>query len=414
MATTTEEHQTVIIGGGQAGLALSRLLSDQNREHVVLEASDELGHRWRSRWDSFHLVTPNWQLQLPGHEYDGDDPDGFLHRDEVVAHLEDYAASFDPPVRFGIRATRVARAEDGTRLHVETTDGAYEADNVVVATGTFQSPRVPAASARLPGHVHQLHSQEYRSPGELPDGGVLVVGAGQSGSQIARELHDSGRQVQLCVGSGGRLPRTYRGRDGMWWGVKLGMTDQTVDDLDHPGERFEANPRISGQNGGTDVNLHEYARAGIGLLGRLEDVRDGRALLADNLHEELAAADEMATKVRAGVDKYIAAEGLDLPDEDVEEPRDGYDVEPPTSLDLSDAGVETVLWATGYRWDYSWVRLPVFDAYGYPVQERGVTEEQGLYFLGLHFLHQLKSGLFLGVGDDARHVAQHIAGRRGW
>lgn len=413
MTTATEAVETVIVGGGQAGLTLSRLLAELGRDHVVLEASHELAHSWRSRWDSFHLVTPNWQLQLPGDEYDGDDPDGFLHRDEVVAHLEDYAAAFDPPVRLGVRATGVTRAADGTGLRVTTTDGVHEAANVVVATGTFQSPRVPAASRRLPADVHQLHSADYRNPHDLPDGGVLVVGAGQSGSQIARELHDSGRQVHLSVGSGGRLPRRYRGRDGMWWGLKLGMTHQTVDDLDSPAERFAANPRVSGQHGGSDVNLHAYARDGIDLLGRLEDVRDGRAVFGDNLHKDLAAADDMAARIRAGVDQYIAEAGLDLPEEEVHEPQDGYDVDPPATVDLADAGIDTVLWATGYQWDYSWVRLPVFDAYGYPVQERGVTAEPGLYFLGLHFLHQLKSGLFLGVGDDARHVAAHIAQRSG-
>ncbi len=238
---------------------------------------------------------------------------------------------------------------------------------------------------------------------------MLVVGSGQSGCQIAQELNESGRQVYLCTSRVGRLPRWYRGKDGMWWAVPLGMVDKTVDKLDSPAERFTPNPQISGKDGGQDINLHQFARDGIVLLGHLEDLQGRQATLAPNLHQNLAAGDKMATQFRKGVDKYIEKAGLDVPEETVVEPQDGYEQEEITELDLAQAGLSTIIWATGFNWDFSWVRLPIFDEYGYPIQQRGVTEYPGLYFLGLHWLHTLKSGLFLGVGEDAEHIAEHIA-----
>lgn len=411
MAPSTEKRDTVVIGGGQSGLAMSCLLTQQDRDHVVLEKTDQIGSSWRRHWDSFTLVTPNSWLQLPDHPYEGDDPDGFLSRDEVVDYLRDYADSFDPPIRFGTTVTRLARHGDGG-YRLETDDGAYRAANVVVATGTFQQPAVPAPSERVPADIEQLHTSDYRNPAQLADGAVLVVGSGQSGSQIAWELREAGREVYLCVSDAGRLPRRYRGRDGMWWAIQLGIMDETVDELDSPRERFDANPRVSGRDGGMDINLHAFARDGIRLLGRLRDVRDGRALLGADLHDNLAAADDMAAQIRQGADTLVEATGLDLPEESVEEPDDGFEQEQIDELDLADAGIDTVIWATGYRWDYSsWIDPPIFDDFGYPVQERGVTDYPGLYFVGLHYLHTRRSGLLLGVGDDAEHVAAHIADR---
>lgn len=411
MSTQVEEVETVIIGGGQAGLAMSYLLTQQGQEHVVLEKEHRVGETWRRRWDSFTLVTPNWQLQLPGHRYQGDNPDGFLARDEVVAYLEEYAALFDPPLRFGVEVTAVEQNEGGDGYLVHTADQVYEAANVVVAVGAFQQPDIPAFSRNVPEEIVQLHSSEYQNPEALSEGAVLVVGSGQSGCQIAQELNESGRQVYLCTGSAGRLPRRYRGRDGMWWAIKLGMVDQTVDELESPAERFEANPQISGKDGGQDINLHQFARDGIVLLGRLEDVRGRQAVLAPDLHDNLAAADKMAEQFRKGVDKYVRKAGLDVPEESVDEPQDGYDQELITEFDLAEAGINVIIWATGFDWDFSWIQLPIFDEWGYPIQQRGVTDYPGLYFLGLHWLHTLKSGLFLGVGEDAEHVAAHIAER---
>lgn len=279
---------------------------------------------------------------------------------------------------------------------------------MVIAAGTFQTPKIPPFSRKVPQDIHQIHSSEYRNPEILPAGAVLVVGSGQSGSQIAQELNESGRQVYLCTGSAGRIPRRYRGKDGMWWAIKLGIVDQPVEELDSPEERFEANPQISGKDGGQDINLHQFARDGIRLLGHLEDFEDGQAVLAADLYENLAVGDEQAKTFRQGVDKYVEKAGLKVPEESVTEPQDGYDQAEGTRLDLKKAGINTILWATGFDWDFSWVDLPILDEFDYPIQHRGVTEYPGLYFLGLHYLHTLKSGLFLGVGEDAEYIAQHI------
>lgn len=413
MANQIEKNDTVIIGGGQAGLAMSYLLTEQGRDHVVLEKGQQVAESWRGRWDSFTLVTPNWQLQLPGHPYQGDDPDGFLVRDEVVRYLEDYVAMFNPPLRLGVKVTAVEKISEGDDFLVETTDQDYEAANVVVAVGAFQYPNIPAFSQDAPEEIPQLHSSEYQNPEALPEGNVLIVGSGQSGCQIAQELHESGRQVYLCTSRAGRIPRRYRGKDSFWWALKLGIFDQTVDELESPKERFTANPQVSGKDGGQDINLHQFARDGIVLLGHLEGFEGRRAILAPDLHQNLAIADKQAAELCKGVDKYVRKVGLDVPEESVTELQDGYEQDVNTELDLAEAEIDVILWATGFDRDFSWIDLPIFDEWGYPVQERGVTEHPGLYFLGLHWLHTLKSGLFLGVGEDAEHIAEHMAERTG-
>jgi putative flavoprotein involved in K+ transport len=410
--SAVEKIDTVIIGGGQAGLAMSYLLSQQGREHVVLEKGQRAGESWRRRWDSFTLVTPNWQLQLPGHRYKGDEPDGYLARDEVVSYLEAYAALFAPPLRFGVEVTAVEPAASGGSYLVQTRAYNIEAAHVVVATGTFQRPRVPLASSQIAAEIVQLHSSDYRNPTMLPEGAVLVAGSGQSGCQIAQELKESGREVYLATGRAGRIPRRYRDRDGMWWAQELGMYDIPAEKLQTQEERFEAHPQLTGQKGGAELSLHHLARDGVRLLGRLQDADGYRLRLAPDLHENLARADGMVARFREAVDQLVAERDMDVPEEEAAGPQHGYDQEVVTELDLQAAGICTLIWATGYRWDYSWVRLPVFDEAGYPVQQRGVTAEPGLYFLGLHYLHTRKSGLFYGVGEDAAHVAAHMAESR--
>lgn len=256
--------------------------------------------------------------------------------------------------------------------------------------------------------IFPINSSESKYPYSIQAGGVLVVGSGQSGCQIAQELHKHGFPVTLCVGRAGRLPRRYRGKDGMWWAHTLGVTEQTVDELDSPAERFAANPHISGKDGGQDINLHQFARDGIRLLGHLDALQNDTLLLADDLHENLAAADQQADQLRQGVDQYIRKTGLDVPEESVNEPTDGFDQEQLRTFNLHDHQIRTIIWATGFDRDYSWIKLPIFDEWSYPIQNRGVTEVPGLYFLGLHWMYQLKSGLFLGVGDDAKYLADYI------
>lgn len=409
MSAQIETRNTIIIGGSQSGLAMSYLLTQQDRDHIVLEKNQRIGESWRKRWDTFTLVTPNWQLQLPGFAYQGDEPDGFLTRDEVVDYLEAYADHFDPPLRFGVEVTAVTPITPGDGYLVQTTEGDYLADNVVVTVGTFQYPAIPEFSQNAPESIKQLHSSEYRNPAALPEGNVLVVGSGQSGCQIAQELNESGRQVYLCTGKAGRIPRRYRGKDGFWWADRLGIFDQTVDDLESLAERFAANPQASGKDSGREINLHQFAREGIRLLGHLEGIQGQKAIIAGDLYDNLAVGDKLAKQFRNGVDMYVQKAGLDLPEETVVERQDGYDQEIITELNLADAGISTIVWATGFDWDFSWIQLPIFDEWGYPIQERGVTEHPGLYFLGLHWLYKRKSGLFLGVGGDAKHIAEHIA-----
>lgn len=409
MNTQIETRNTIIIGGGQSGLAISYLLTQQDRDHIILEKQQWIGETWRSRWDSFTLVTPNCQLQLPGYPYQGDEPDGFLRRDEVVEYIEEYAARFDPPLRFGVEVTAVTQNHQGSGYLVQTTACDYQAENVIVTVGAFQFPAIPEFSQNALESITQVHSSAYRNPSVLPEGNVLVVGSAQSGCQIAQELNESGRQVYLCTGRAGRIPRRYRGKDGFWWADQLGIFDQTIEDLESPAERFAPNPQASGKDGGQEINLHQFAHEGIRLLGYLEDIQGQWAILADDLHENLAIGDKQAAQFRQGIDKFVRKSGLDVPEESVSEPQDGYDQEIITELNLVDVGIGAIIWATGFDWDFSWIQLPIFDEWDYPIQERGITEHPGLYFLGLHWLYKRKSGLFLGVGEDAKHVAKHIA-----
>lgn len=403
----TERFETIIVGAGQAGLAISYYLTQRKRDHVLLERRS-IGEAWRSeKWDSFTLVSPNWTLQLPGFAYAGDDPDGFLTRDAVVQYLEDYARLFNPPVRTGIEVTCL---EGGFRVH--TNQGMFEAANVVIATGPFQKPNIPAFSTKIAPHIHQLHSSQYRNPQALPEGAVLVVGSGQSGCQIAEELYQQGRKVYLSTGSAIRLPRRYRGKDIFWWAKELGIFDKTVDKLESPDERFAANPQLTGRDGGRSLNLHQFALDGVTLLGRLQDANGTQLSFAADLMDNLAAADKATAQLKQGVDSYIQATGMQLPPAEHEpELRAGYDSEVITDLDLDSRGITTVLWATGYTRDFRWIQFPVFDDSGFPIHQRGVTAQPGLYFVGLPWLYKQKSSLFLGLADDAAYIVEHIVNR---
>jgi putative flavoprotein involved in K+ transport len=400
---------TVVIGAGQAGLAISYYLTQAGREHVILE-KERMVKAWRDeRWDSFTLVTPNWTLGLPGMAYDGDDPEGFLTRQEVVDYLERFAGPFDPPVREGVEATAVEAVPGSADLIVRSSAGDYRAANVVVAAGMYQRPRIPALRERLADSVLQIHSSQYRNADQLPAGAVLVVGSGQSGAQIAEELDEDGREVYLATGRAGRLPRRYRGKDGAHWLWRMGA--MTVDQLPSPAARFGSSAHVSGKGGGRTLNLHRFSRDGITLLGHLRDGQGTRLEIAPDLKENLAAADKVAREFKQGVDTFIEKEGLRAPEDEEPELRDGYEGPVITELDLESAGITTIIWATGYSFDFSWVKFPIFDEFGYPVQQRGVTARPGLYFLGLPWLHTVQSGLLSGVGEDAAHVAAHIESR---
>ncbi|MCJ7625633.1 MAG: NAD(P)/FAD-dependent oxidoreductase [Anaerolineaceae bacterium] len=405
----TEHIDTIIVGAGQGGLSMSYHLTQQGREHVILEQAVQAAQVWRNRLDSFSLNTPNWMTRLPGAEYQGDDPDAFLAREGIVAYFKEYIERFKLPVRFGTRVLSVEPIEVG--YLVSTDEAEFEAVNVVIATGLHQQPKIPSFSTGLSSEICQLHSSEYRNPEALPAGAVLVVGSAQSGCQIAEELYQSGRKVYLSVSSAGRLPRRYRGNDGARWLNETGFFDRTADKLPSPKAKFAGSAHVTGKDGGHTINLHKFARDGVVLLGHIQSVLENQIILAPDLKENLAKADKVEADFVKQVDEYIERIGLDAPLETLPELCDGFEADLITALDLKSAGISSVIWATGYKFDFSLVNVPAFDEDGYPLQKRGVTEYPGLYFVGLPFLHSMKSGLLFGVSDDAAHVAEHIDSR---
>ncbi len=405
-------HNAVVIGGGQAGLAISYCLQQRGIEHVVLE-KNRVGHEWREhRWDSFCLVTPNWQCRLPGFPYNGSDPHGFMLKDQIVQYLEDYVRFFRPPLHEGVSAIRLhARAKGG--FDVSTSAGDCFAEQIVVATGGYHTPRIPRWAERLPESIAQLHSSQYRNPTSLAPGEVLVVGTGQSGCQIAEDLHLAGRRVHLAVGSAPRTARRYRGRDVVDWLEDMGYYNLPVHE--HPLKdrvRAKANHYVTGRDGGRDIDLRQRAKEGMRLYGHVEDARGTRLMLVGDLKQNLDQADAVAESIKTSIDKYIAERGIEAPVEaryrPVWEPAGET-----ASLDLATTPITTVIWSTGFHSDYRWVEVPIFDGRGYPVHFRGVTAAGGLYFLGLPWLHTWGSGRFSGVAADADYLADRIEERVG-
>lgn len=404
--------ETIIIGGSQAGLATSYHLKQRAIEHLVLEAAPQSGYAWYSdRWDSFTLLTPNWAFLLPGAEYQGNEPDGFMARDEIVTRLVDYPQRFNLPVQYNARVTAVEPDEIGGGYFVTSQDTCWQSHNVVIATGLYQHAKIPPYSAEISPRILQLHSGQYRNPQTLPPGAVLIAGSAQSGCQIAEELYQHGRQVYLCTGTTGRVPRRYRGKDVYEWMLLVGLLDRTVDDLPSPHAKFSGNPHVSGRDGGRTLNMHQFARDGVHLLGRLLRIVDHQALLGADLKENLAKADQFEADLVKKIDQYIEQHGLDAPPEKLPELRDGYDTLEITTLDLHAAGITTIIWALGYNFDFSMVKLPVFDPIGFPIQNRGVTKYPGLTFMGLPWLYKYKSGHLLGMGEDAEYIASVISAK---
>lgn len=404
-------YETIIIGGGQAGLSTSYFLKQQNRDHIILEKAAQAGNAWRNdRWDSFTLLTPNWTFQLPGAEYQEDDPDGFIPKDEIIARFEQYIEHFQLPVQYQVRVISVEKNDMGQGYLVRTDNSVVEAKNIVVATGLFQRAKLPVFSTDISKDIKQLHSGQYRNPQSLPPGAVLVVGSGQSGCQIAEELYLSGRKVYLCVGSAGRAPRRYRGKDIFEWLHLSGFLDRTVDKLPSPQAKYAANPQVSGRDGGRALNLHQFAHDGVVLLGRLVGAGEHQVRLAPDLKENLAKADKFEADLVKLVDEYIGNTGLDVPVEKLPELRYGYESPIIENLDLNATGITTIIWAMGYTFDFSMIHLPILDNDGYPHQNRGEADYPGLFFVGLPWLYKNKSGLLIGVGEDAKHIVSVMTG----
>lgn len=417
MSNPREEIDTLVIGAGQAGLATSYWLTQAGIEHLAVERRTELGGSWPDRWDSFCLVAPNFTLLLPGMPYAGPEPDAFMPRDDVAGYVREYAQAIRAPVRLGTGIERLEKSGTGFAAHAGSVT--FVARNVVLATGAYPRPKIPAAADAIAQHIRQLHSNDYRNPAELAPGGVLVVGSGQSGAQIAEELLKSGRDVHLAVSMCASAPRRYRGRDVIWWllhsfqeGERYGVHFPTVDDLPSPAARFGCNPHLSGTDGGHDIDLRALARQGLRLYGRLETADGTRVRFSDDLAERLAFADAtFDEELKPLFDAFIAAAAIDAPLDD-RPPRSDFVPPVVTDLDLAAEGITNVVWATGYRLDFGWVQLPVFDEWGYPRHRRGVTEAPGLYAVGLPWLYSEPSSVFAGVGADAAHVVEHLAQRR--
>jgi putative flavoprotein involved in K+ transport len=399
--------EVVIVGAGPAGLAMSCELSRAGVDHVVLEKG-RVGQTWRGRWDSFCLVTPNWTLRLPDFPYDGDDPDGYMLRDEVVDYLDRYAAAIGAPVHEGVEVIAVRPRPEGG-LSLETSQGALDAPTVVLATGAYRRPHRPAAAATLPADLLQIDVEDYRSPAALPDGPVLVVGSGQSGCQIAEELHRAGRDVFLACGRAPWAPRRIGDRDLIWWALETGFLDQSVDTLPDPRARLAGNVLATGQGGGHDLHLRTLRAMGVTLLGRFVGAKGRRANFAPDLAQTVAWGDERHGQFMDLVRKVVAERGLPAVDVPAPAPMDWR---APEELDLG--GFGAVIFAAGFRPDHAaWVRCPgAFDELGFPIHEDGASASaDGLHFVGVHFLRKRKSSIFLGIGEDAAVVAARVATR---
>lgn len=408
-------YSVIVVGGGQAGLSASYYLQRENIDHLVLE-KHSVTHTWRNqRWDAFSLVTPNWQCALPGYSYNDDfkgtDPHGFMKKDEINQYLAGFVKKVNAPVREGVSVQRVIpRAEGGFQVH--TSQGEFSADQVIVASGGYHTPIIPRLAERLPAAVNQIHSEQYRNPQALPAGNVLVVGSGQSGAQIAEDLHLAGRKVYLAVGDAPRCARFYRGKDVVDWLAQMGYYDIGVDT--HPlreGVRDNTNHYVTGRDGGRDIDLRHFAREGMRLFGRLDGLQGTRLQFANNLAQSLDSADAVYNRINASIDQYIEQHAIDAPPgeryQPVWTPEQACD-----ELDLEQEGITSIIWCIGFSPDFTWLEAPVFNGRGHPAHQRGVTAQPGLYFLGLPWLYTWGSGRFSGVAKDAQFLVDRIRASR--
>lgn len=408
--SSAQRLPVIIIGGGQAGLSASYYLQKQGIEHLVFEKNTAM-HVWRERrWDNFCLVTPNWQCQLPGHPYTGTDPDGFMKKDEILDYLSSFRKKLNAPLREGVTVSRVAIRDDGA-FDVSTSAGDFIAEQVIAASGGYTVPVVPRFAERLPVGITQLHSEQYRNPQSLPPGEVLVIGAGQSGAQIAEDLHLAGCKVHLAIGNAPRCARFYRGKDVVTWLAEMQYYELPVER--HPlreGVRDNTNHYVTGRDGGRDIDLRKFALEGMSLYGALETLEGTRLTFKQNLRSALDAADSVYNGINASIDKYITDNNIAAPPASVYEPV-WQPAEEPTGLDLKVTSISTIIWCIGFTPDFRWLDAPVFNGAGNPKHHRGVTAQPGLYFLGLPWLHTWGSGRFSGIARDAEYIAGQIAAR---
>ncbi|MEB8386993.1 NAD(P)/FAD-dependent oxidoreductase [Rhodobacteraceae bacterium KMM 6894] len=405
-----EKTDTLVIGGGQAGLATSEHLQNNGVPHIVLERA-RIAERWRSeRWDSLVANGPAWHDCFPTRAFSDTGPDGFPGKEEVAAYFEGFAKQIDAPIRTGVEVLEVTRLEGRPGFHVKTSKGEIEALRIVAATGPFQTPTIPPIVPDTAG-VTQMHSTAYRNPDQLAEGAVMVVGAGSSGAQIAEELARVGRKVYLSVGPHDRPPRAYRNRDFCWWLGVLGKWDAAAQ---APGTEH-VTIAVSGARGGHTVDFRNFAALGMTLVGRTQSYDDGALTFADDLVDNIARGDQNYLSLLAEADAYVTRTGLDLPVEPeahVIGPDPDCLTHPLRHLDLAEAGVTTIIWATGFKTDYSWLKVNAFDDRGQPAHQRGISTEPGVYFLGLPWQSRRGSSFIWGVWHDAKFVVDQIVIQR--
>ncbi|MEM9687466.1 MAG: MSMEG_0569 family flavin-dependent oxidoreductase [Bacteroidota bacterium] len=402
-------YQAIIVGGGQAGLSVSYCLKRENINHLILDRG-EIGDTWdKCRWDSFCLVTPNWQCRLPGFHYDGKDPNGFMVKDEIVDYVKRYARSFNPPIKGNIEVHKVYKKEGEKIFSIETSRGNVTADKVIIAAGAYHIPNILPMAKDFGDDIVQIHSSEYKNPTQLPEGTSLVIGSGQSGAQIAEDLHFEGKKVYLSVGTAPRAPRTYRGRDVVAWLEEMGYYDQPIESHPDPEEaRHKTNHYVTGRDGGRDIDLRKLATEGVVLRGQIASVSEGKINFKDDLTFNLDAADKTYARIQRNIDEYIHNNNITAPKESPYKPMWAPSAANSKPIDYKNEGITSVIWCTGFKVDFKWVDFPVYDAKGFPIYKRGITKEPGLYFIGLPWLHTWGSGRFSHVAHDAEYISNHI------
>ena len=409
-----EDQNIVIIGAGSAGLATSYWLTKKKLDHIVLERG-KVANTWiNERWDGFHLVNPNWAVRLPGFHYTGSEPEGYLSKNSTIEYLQNYAKYFSSPIRTGVVVESLLKNNNRYSLNTSK-EQTINAQCVIVATGAFGVPRIPAYTSCLSKSIRQIHSTEYKNPQSLADGAVLVVGSGQSGAQITEELLEAGRKVVLSVSRAGRRPRRYRDRDSSWWNYAMGSFDKTINDVESIYDsRFGSSAHTSGAKGGHDIYLRQMAKNGVRLVGSVSGGNGDTLTLKTGLLNILNEVDNHPIQWKKNVDEYIERFGIKVPLDDTIAPpgiEEWPESESPSSFNLTDSAIKTIIWATGFKYDFDWIKLPVTDEYNFPIQQRGITEFPGLYFMGLQWMYGSKSAQFIGVGEDAEHVSKHVAHR---
>lgn len=393
---------TIIVGAGHCGLAISYWLTKQKKDHIIFERG-EIGERWKSsRWDSLTMVIPNSFTQLPGFHYSGPNPEGFDSKDEFVKFLQDYANSFNAPVKTKVKVEKIIRDSKG-RYQVKTDKGVFIAKNVIIATGPFQKQKTSLFADDLPKNILQIPSTDYKNSSTVQGKTVLIVGSGNTGAQIAEELNRAGKKVYLSIGRFRKTPRRYRGRDIIYWFEKLGKLDQTT-------KGYPLLPIVfSGVNGGHEIDYRDLAQKGVTLIGHIEKVKNGKLEIASDLLENLEKGEEAYNTLKLQIDNFIEENKINAPKDEEKNENEKSEIEILNELDLKKAGITSVIWATGFQYDFDWIKIPnAFDEKGEPIHTRGASNIPGLFFLGLAWLHKYKSFFIYGVGEDAEYIASQI------